>query len=120
MTINYQKFNEDWKESFIVRDIMGLIPGVEKRNEEYKKRTIAAAALDKEDTPESILEFVKMAVAAQADAIVIDYHIAYEDYGFMDYDTFVEKAAKPIFDIMKSAGYVDTKSYEFRLSYAKR
>ena len=119
MIIWYQTFNGDWRNSFIVKDIIGLFPTnteeeKQKRYEECQKMTIAAAHTTAEDAPESIVEF-----AAQANAIVIDYHIAYEDSNFMDYDTFVEKVAKPIFDMMKSAGYEDTKSYKFRLNFIR-
>lgn len=122
MIICYQTFNGDWKNSFIVNDIIGWSSAdteekKQKRYKECQKMTIAAACITKEDTPESILEFAKLAIAACADAIVIDYHITYEDSNFMDYDTFIEKVAKPICDMMKFADYVDTKSYEFKLSF---
>ena len=124
MEVCYQTFNGDWRNSFIVNDIIGWFPTnteeeKQKRYEECQKNMIAAACLTEEDTPESIVEFAELAIAAQADAIVIDYHMAYENSNFMDYDTFVEKAAKPIFDVMKSAGYENTKSYEFRLSFMR-
>lgn len=124
MIICYQTFNGDWRNSFIVNDIIGWFPTnteeeKQKRYEECQKMTIAAACMTEEDTPESIVEFAELAIAAQADAIVIDYHMAYEDSNFMDYDTFVGKVARPVSDMMKSAGYEDTKSYEFRLSFMR-
>lgn len=124
MIIWYQTFNGDWRNSFIVNDIIGqsssdTVEEKQKRYEECQKMTIAAARTTEEDAPESIVEFAKLAIAAQAYAIVIDYYIAYEDSNFMDYDTFVEKVAKPIFNMMKSAGYEDTKSYDFRLSFIR-
>ena len=122
MIICYQTFNGDWKNSSIVNDIIDWSSAdteekKQRRYRECQKKTIVAARITEEDTPESIVEFAKLAIAAQADAIVIDYHIAYEDSNFMDYDIFVEKVAKPIFDMMKFADYVDTKSYEFKLSF---
>lgn len=124
MIICYQTFNGDWRNSFIVNDIIGWSSvnteeEKQKRYEECQKMTIAATCITEEDTPESIVEFAELAIAAQADAIVIDYHMAYEDSNFMDYDTFVGKVAKPISDMMKSARYEDTKSYEFRLSFMR-
>ena len=120
--ITYQTFNGDWRNSFIVRDILGHNPqqDEESRSHEHEKYYLVTARLDENDTPKSILEFVKLVIAAAADAIVLDYSKAY-DFGcnFIDLDTFSEQVAKPLFEMMESAGYIDTKSYEHRFSFAK-
>ena len=120
--ITYQTFNGDWKNSFIVRDILGHNPqqDEESRSREYEKYYLVTTRLDENDTPKSILEFVKLAIAASADAIVLDYSKAYDfDCNFIDLETFSEQVAKPLFEMMKSAGYTDTKSYEHRFSFAR-
>jgi hypothetical protein len=90
-----------WENSYIVKDVFGN-PPIKKILKDY---SFAGCVLDADSTDKDLDSFILKALEKDANFIVIDFHLI---------PNFIRKS---IDDYLKNNGYIDTKSYEFRLSY---
>lgn len=86
--------------SFVVQDV-GL-------GEQIKDYSLAGYVLDADSTSKDLESFVLEALEKDVNFIVIDFHLI---------PNLSETIIKLVDDYLKDSGYIDTQSYEFRLSY---
>ena len=101
MQIQYSTFKK-WKNSFFVYDIIGS-----PLNKEQKKFTILGIIVEGDDKVLDIFKVIKIAIDNRVHGIIIDNRRLPPKLEYM------------IKAFLDAAGYVDTKSYEFRISYFK-
>lgn len=89
-----------WENSFVVQDV-GL-------GEQIKDYSFAGCVLDADLTSKDLESFVLEALEKDANFIVIDFHLV---------SNFGKDIIKSVDDYLKTNGYLNTESYEFRLSY---